>query len=394
MSFVLGARRKRGREECGREAADGTAAGRTLRGTTRMGGEEHEMRCNGTITWAKWTLAAAVVAAGVSFGESAWGAEKDDGTTRRQDNLHEELVEKSASDEEAGMEGGQRPVASLCSPSEKVGRPAERPQAESTGRWGDGALRTEIGAHLVELIEEEAQLRRDSIEDANPVLVAYEQLSREMQVWFALFAALGTFLGILVPVIAYWLQIKAVDRHEAQMKNEIQKAMEEVKREVPELIDTKVSSAEREMGETMQATVQEVASKFPDLWKQHAIYVKMLINELYDKVINEWQHNRDGAEIGLGLVSFCNWLDNCAFSSEDPDELQDAADLVLRVWGGLQDNENAPKWWRDFSTKIAAKNKRVEYEFHFTKALLGNDRFALWNGYCEELGIKNKGGKS
>lgn len=49
VSFVLVTRRKKGREECAREAADGTVAGRTLRGTNRMGGEEHVMWCTGTM---------------------------------------------------------------------------------------------------------------------------------------------------------------------------------------------------------------------------------------------------------------------------------------------------------------------------------------------------------
>lgn len=53
------------------------------------------------------------------------------------------------------------------------------------------------------------------------VLVAYEKLSDEMGRWFSLFAVLGVFFGLVLPIGAYFLQIKAVDRHEERMSEEL-----------------------------------------------------------------------------------------------------------------------------------------------------------------------------
>lgn len=57
------------------------------------------------------------------------------------------------------------------------------------------------------------------------VLCAYKQLSDEMERWFALFAVLGAFFGLVVPVGTYFLQVKRVDQHEKEMKQSINAAV-------------------------------------------------------------------------------------------------------------------------------------------------------------------------
>lgn len=249
-------------------------------------------------------------------------------------------------------------------------------------------VKAEVGTQLLELVEEAAKFREDSIAEANPVLVAYEQLSHEMQAWFSLFAVLGVIFGFLAPIGLYLLQIKAVDKHESQMKDEIQKAKEEAQRVVTELIDIKVAAAEREMEEVVENKAKEIDIKIATLWKRLGVFVTKTILEASQKIVNEWKNNRDGGGAGYALVLFCAMLEESAFSSGDDRELQGAAKSILNVFGELRGNENAAKWWEPFSSKVAKNIRNFKHEFHFTKDLLGEADYGEWQGYCRELGIR------
>ena len=340
------------REKCGGGRRNGR--GKTLTETTRRGTtlgtrEEEEMRRTGLTRWTKGMAVALV--AGVWLAVVAWGAE-----------IREEP--QAAEGDTVATQGGE----------------AWRVE-----------MKAEVGAQLLELVEKVSQLRRDSMADANPVLVAYEQLSREMERWFKIFAALGTVLGLLVPLFSYCLQIKAVDQHEAHVEKLIQKSIGDAQNEVAKLIDIKVRASEMEIDETIKNKLNKFDQQISGLWKQHAIYVQMIINELYQKVVGEWENDRDGVDIGLGLLSFCNLLDECAHSSGDVDELKNAAFLVLRVFHGLWHDKNAPKFWQMFSSKLSARDKSIAYHFHFSKELLGEEDYETWKLLCSLWGIKEQG---
>ena len=64
------------------------------------------------------------------------------------------------------------------------------------------------------------------------VLQAYEQLSNELERWIALLGILGTFFGLVLPVGAYLLQLKAVNREEEKVEPLVQKKLKHFEEEL------------------------------------------------------------------------------------------------------------------------------------------------------------------
>jgi hypothetical protein len=62
--------------------------------------------------------------------------------------------------------------------------------------------------------------------ESDAVLRAYDQLSGEMERWFALFGVLGTFFGLILPVGAYFLQIRSIRGQEEKTEKTIHDKIE------------------------------------------------------------------------------------------------------------------------------------------------------------------------
>lgn len=220
------------------------------------------------------------------------------------------------------------------------------------------------------------------------VMQAYEQLSNEMERWVALLSIIGAFIGLVLPIGGYLLQIKTVNRQEERLDKQIARAIEEAKKEIKEIVDGKVVDAQQELDKALRQKSEEMDSKLTALRKQQVDFAKILVSDLAQKVLTEWKNGRDGADIGSGLVYCCTILDDCSVLSADESEMKSAAMLILRIFNGLKEYDGLQNHWHQFAPKMAEISKRFNISFHVNEALIGADYFARWKELCAELGIK------
>ena len=205
-----------------------------------------------------------------------------------------------------------------------------------------------------------------------------------------MFAALGTFFGIIVPLIAYWLQVKSVEKYEARVEKEIHEATERAKNEFEQIIND-IAVAERELDEKVKKNTEAMDGKIAVLLRHQSVSITKSIVEFKKQLIQAWESGKDGVELGVALVWFCGLLEECAYSSGVDKQLKDAADAILRVFRELRSNTSTTRHWKGFVAKLVKENKKTLFEFHFNEDLLGKETYREWIALCEELGIRMAG---
>ena len=93
------------------------------------------------------------------------------------------------------------------------------------------------------------------------VLQAYEQLSNELERWVALLGILGTFFGLVLPVGAYLLQLKAVNREEEKIEDFVQKTQNAFEKQMSETM----ASNKRVMDATLESRDQKIWKAYADM---------------------------------------------------------------------------------------------------------------------------------
>lgn len=128
--------------------------------------------------------------------------------------------------------------------------------------WGTILVLVSFGAfHLVSRIVDGgtnggALQNISSPHGSKAVLQAYEQLSAELGNWGALLGVIGAFFGLVLPVGAYLMQIKAVNQEEekimARVNEFIQKARDDVSEKMEALVDAKKQNLENGLQQTWE----------------------------------------------------------------------------------------------------------------------------------------------
>lgn len=236
-------------------------------------------------------------------------------------------------------------------------------------------------------------IRAITLVDYNQAVIqAYEQLSNELGRWAALFSILGVFFGLVLPVGGHLLQIKAVKNEEERIKKLIDKAIDDARKELKGLINVKAIELSNEfddMSGKFNDKLKELDAKTLKMAWHNSVHAKMTILDLAYKVKKEWENNQIGDVSGNGLLAFCEVLDDCVASLGDEDELRKAGLLILDVFDRLKHSESGRKYWNEFAQKVAKKCSEFnDFNFHFTKDLLGDNDYARWKELCKELGIK------
>lgn len=77
-----------------------------------------------------------------------------------------------------------------------------------------------------------SELGVNRLSKSDAVLEAYDQLNSELSRWFTMFAVLGTFFGLVLPIGGYLLQLKEIDRRKKEIDEGIDKGIQGYKDEM------------------------------------------------------------------------------------------------------------------------------------------------------------------
>ena len=133
------------------------------------------------------------------------------------------------------------------------------------------------------------------LSNSEAVLKAYDQLSGELSKWFAMFAILGAFFGLVLPVGSYFLQLKEINSREE---------------DVDAKIGEKVKEFENEMAATKEKFGKDTEEINQRLWKILVVRSHTgLSSVLYSCKASGWKYSDSiSRDILQELLQFLQWL--------------------------------------------------------------------------------------
>jgi len=158
-----------------------------------------------------------------------------------------------------------------------------------------------------------AEIGENRLSKSDAVLEAYDQLNSELSRWFTMFAVLGTFFGLVLPIGGYLLQVKEVERK----KEEIYSGMKS-------LIDDAKDKFKKETS---------------DLWKYHSAMAHWMVMKYQDRILRFMRKTISpsslGAE-GVGLLAWVMIMIKTALSTEDADIVASKIEALRFVFDKLK----------------------------------------------------------
>ena len=208
-----------------------------------------------------------------------------------------------------------------------------------------------------------SELTENRLSEGDAVLKAYEQLSNELSRWFAMFAVLGTFFGLVLPAGGYLLQIR-----------EIEKKKEEVNSRMKSLID-------KEQG--------KFSKEISILWRQHSSVAQWMVMQCERRIVRFMNRkvavNRLGGE-GVGLLAWIMIVIQTALATEDSNVLSSRIEFLRLVFERLKKNEQYADFVKATIASPAIDNVKIDLE-KCHKILKDKSAYDYLKQFSNEFGI-------
>lgn len=187
---------------------------------------------------------------------------------------------------------------------------------------------------------------------------AYAQLSTELQQWLALFGVLGTFLGLVLPVGAYLLQLKAVERKE-------------------KYIDARIN----------EKTV-EMAGKMASIWKSQIALCEwqsmQLQGHIRNKLSKGW--NAIYSVDVIGMLVWFSLVVTCACESGSDSDIHEASKFIHDLYCELK-KEVSDKDWNRLVNDVKKSNRNINFRFQIDRTKMNSSSYDRLMAIAQEFGM-------
>ena len=157
----------------------------------------------------------------------------------------------------------------------------------------------------------ELEVNRFSKSDA--VLEAYDQLNSELSRWFTVFAVLGTFFGLVLPIGGYLLQIKEAERKKEEIYSDI------------------------------KSLIADANDKFKKetsgLWRCHSSVAHWMVMKCQHRILRFMRRNVASSSLGVegvGLLAWVMIMIKTALATEDADMVASKIEALKAIFDRLK----------------------------------------------------------